>query len=130
MAKPEWGTKRICQACGAKFYDLRRSPIVCPACGVEFDPEALLRSRRSRAPGAKEEEAKKPVVKKPVVKEAAPDKDEEAFDADLEDEELDDTEDLPDEDGDEALIEDASELGEDEEDLSDVKVKDGDGEER
>ncbi len=130
VAKPEWGTKRNCQACGAKFYDLRRSPIVCPACGVEFDPEALLRSRRSRAPGAKEEEAKKLAAKKAVAEEKVPDKDEEAFDADLEDEELNDSEDLPDEDGDEALIEDASELGEDEEDISDVKVKDGDAEER
>ena len=65
-----------------------------------------------------------------MVEKPKPDKDEEAFDADLEDEELDDTEDLPDEDGKEALIEDASELGEDEEDISDVKVKDGDGEER
>ncbi len=130
VAKPEWGTKRICQACGAKFYDLRRSPIVCPACGVEFDPEALLRSRRSRAPGAKDDEGKKAAAKKAAVEKAAPDKDEEAFDADLEDEDLDDTEDMTDEDGDEAVIEDASELGEDEEDLSDVKVKDGDSEER
>lgn len=48
MAKPEWGTKRVCQSCGAKFYDLLRSPILCPACGATYDPEALLRSRRSK----------------------------------------------------------------------------------
>ena len=35
MAKPEWGTKRICQSCGARFYDFGRSPITCPACGAE-----------------------------------------------------------------------------------------------
>ncbi len=48
MAKPEWGTKRICLSCGAKFYDLLRSPILCPACGTEFDPEAAGRARRQR----------------------------------------------------------------------------------
>jgi uncharacterized protein (TIGR02300 family) len=48
VAKPEWGTKRICLSCGAKFYDLLRSPILCPACGSEFDPEAAGRARRQR----------------------------------------------------------------------------------
>ena len=49
MAKPEWGTKRICQSCGAKFYDFNRSPIVCPACGATFEPEATSpRGRRQR----------------------------------------------------------------------------------
>ncbi|MBF0620185.1 MAG: FYDLN acid domain-containing protein, partial [Candidatus Omnitrophica bacterium] len=23
MTKPEWGTKRICQACSRRYYDLR-----------------------------------------------------------------------------------------------------------
>ena len=49
LAKPEWGTKRICHSCGTRFYDLLRAPIVCPSCGTEFDPEALLRTRRSRS---------------------------------------------------------------------------------
>ncbi|MFP4126645.1 MAG: TIGR02300 family protein, partial [Alphaproteobacteria bacterium] len=40
MVKPEWGTKRICQSCGAKFYDFGRSPIVCPACGATFELES------------------------------------------------------------------------------------------
>jgi uncharacterized protein (TIGR02300 family) len=29
------GTKRTCQACQARFYDLMRQPAVCPCCGVE-----------------------------------------------------------------------------------------------
>ena len=54
MAKSEWGVKRVCQSCAAKFYDLNRSPITCPKCAASFDPEALLKSRRSRpAPAAK-----------------------------------------------------------------------------
>jgi len=48
VVKPEWGTKRICQSCGARFYDFQRSPIVCPACGATFELETLQRSRRTR----------------------------------------------------------------------------------
>jgi uncharacterized protein (TIGR02300 family) len=32
MSKPARGSKRVCQSCGARFYDLGRTPIVCPAC--------------------------------------------------------------------------------------------------
>ncbi len=53
MAKPEWGVKRVCQSCAARFYDLNRSPITCPKCAAPFDPEALLKSRRSRPAPAK-----------------------------------------------------------------------------
>ena len=37
MAKPELGTKRVCPACGTKYYDLNRSPITCPNCGTIFE---------------------------------------------------------------------------------------------
>ena len=30
------GTKRTCHGCEVRFYDLARSPIVCPSCGVPF----------------------------------------------------------------------------------------------
>ena len=96
MSKPEWGTKRMCQSCGVKFYDLRRSPIVCPSCGATFDPEALLRSRRTRPAAVKEEAVKKPVAEKKAAE--VKDEDEEAFDADLEDVELDDDADTGDDD--------------------------------
>ncbi len=36
MAKLERGTKRRCQECEVKFYDLNRDPIICPACGAQF----------------------------------------------------------------------------------------------
>ncbi len=61
VAKPEWGVKRLCQSCATKFYDLGRSPIACPQCGARFDPEALLKSRRSR-PTAAAKPAKAPEV--------------------------------------------------------------------
>jgi uncharacterized protein (TIGR02300 family) len=34
--KAERGTKRVCQSCGSKFYDLNRDPIVCPACQTAY----------------------------------------------------------------------------------------------
>jgi uncharacterized protein (TIGR02300 family) len=33
------GTKRACQSCGGKFYDLNRFPIVCPMCEAVFQQE-------------------------------------------------------------------------------------------
>ncbi len=34
--KAERGTKRVCQSCGAKFYDLNRDPISCPMCQAAY----------------------------------------------------------------------------------------------
>ena len=36
MANSALGTKRICQGCAAKFYDLGKDPIVCPTCETVF----------------------------------------------------------------------------------------------
>ncbi len=52
MAKPELGSKRQCQHCGAKFFDLNRDPIVCPKCGTVFQGAPA----RAQAAEAKEEE--------------------------------------------------------------------------
>lgn len=35
--KADRGTKRVCQNCRSKFYDLGRSPIVCPICQTVFE---------------------------------------------------------------------------------------------
>ena len=40
MVDPKFGTKRVCEACGGKFYDLNKNPLVCPLCGHSFDPNA------------------------------------------------------------------------------------------
>ena len=120
MAKPEWGTKRICQSCGARFYDFGRSPITCPVCGAVFDLEILNRARRARPSGriaavaatgiAADEVELEPEAETEEVEEV---EDEVA----IEDEAVIETEDDAEED--ESLIEDVSELGEDE-DMSDV----------
>jgi uncharacterized protein (TIGR02300 family) len=36
MSKPAKGTKRVCASCGARFYDLSRTPIICPACQAVY----------------------------------------------------------------------------------------------
>jgi hypothetical protein len=32
---PKWGRKFVCFKCGCKFYDLSKSPAVCPKCGAD-----------------------------------------------------------------------------------------------
>lgn len=122
MAKPEWGTKRMCQSCGARFYDLGRSPIVCPACGTVFDLELLNRSRRARpaarAVAAAEADDGDLAGDEAEVLDASADLEELEDEVAAEDEET-SIEDEEAQDEDESLIEDASELGEDE-DMSDV----------
>jgi uncharacterized protein (TIGR02300 family) len=130
LAKPEWGTKRTCQSCGARFYDFGRTPAVCPACGATFDLEQLTRARRPRPPAraaaiADDDE--------PVAGVGAEVADAETDSEDLEEaaeleEEPAEAEEAADEE-DEGLIEDASELGEDE-DMSDVIEGDIDEEPR
>tara|TARA_B100000902_G_scaffold394184_1_gene449983 strand:- start:728 stop:1132 length:405 start_codon:yes stop_codon:yes gene_type:complete len=48
MAKPEWGKKRICPYCNTKYYDLNKSPIICPSCGAEFNPNDYLKSKKGK----------------------------------------------------------------------------------
>src|SRR5689334_25177297 len=60
VAKPEWGSKRICPSCGTRYYDLLRDPVVCPKCSTPFDPEAFLKARRAR-PAAPVEKELEPV---------------------------------------------------------------------
>ncbi len=52
MTKPELGTKRLCAGCSAKFYDLLKSPIVCPMCEAVFvvPKSAPSRPRRGLEP--------------------------------------------------------------------------------
>jgi uncharacterized protein (TIGR02300 family) len=46
VTKPELGTKRFCSGCSAKFYDLGRTPIVCPTCATVFIPPKPPPERR------------------------------------------------------------------------------------
>ena len=50
LIKPDLGTKRVCPSCAARFYDLQKRPIECPKCAFTFEPEVLLKQRRTRVP--------------------------------------------------------------------------------
>ena len=54
LAKADLGTKRVCPSCQARFYDLQKRPIECPKCHFAFEPEVLLKQRRTRQPEAAE----------------------------------------------------------------------------
>ncbi|MBB5688263.1 TIGR02300 family protein [Roseomonas alkaliterrae] len=101
MAKPELGLKRTCVACGTRFYDLARTPAVCPKCGTE-QPAEQPRLRRAAATAAPDEKLKKRAA---------------AGDVEADDIEVEDVE------GDEA-IEDAEELEDDAEGIGeDIEVE-------
>lgn len=128
MAKPEWGTKRTCFSCSARFYDLHRSPIVCPVCNAVYDPERQPRIRRGGTVIRDE-----PVLSPAMSDEegASAGQDEDTAEDEVDD--VDDIEEGTDSDGDELanedneLIEDASELGEDDDDIGEVMEHVDDG---
>ncbi len=106
LAKPEWGTKRICPSCSTRYYDLLKTQPVCPSCGTPFDPEQLLKSRRARSSAVDDR-----------IKAAAPDLEVEV------------DEDLAVEEGDAgAPIEDVSELEDDGDDFAVVESGEGEDE--
>ena len=82
MVKPEWGTKRTCPKCSARFYDLgKEDPIHCVAvdCGHSWVPEPVLKSKQPlafevAAPAAKEATPDAELA----AEDLAPDEDEEA----------------------------------------------------
>jgi hypothetical protein len=58
MTKPELGTKRQCTECGARYYDLNTTPIVCPKCGAPFQVVETTTPTRS---------GQRPAVRQPPV---------------------------------------------------------------
>lgn len=125
MAKPKWGTKRFCDDCGTRFYDLNRQPVTCPKCGAKVKIVTVPKSRR----GAKttDQKPKSPSTQdnKPADGDSATDND---TGATLANGALDNgaevDEDRGDEDGadgkESGLIEDTSDLTKDSDDVSEV----------
>ncbi len=92
MAKPELGTKRVCVACSARFYDLTKVPAVCPKCGTE-QPIEQPRPRRVGGNVVEDKRPKKPVPA-PGLEEA--DIEVEGVEEEAEEDVLEDTADLED----------------------------------
>ena len=51
------GTKRICQSCGSKFYDLEKDPIICPKCNTVYNLETANKPKRGRKKAGSKPEA-------------------------------------------------------------------------
>ena len=49
MVKSEWGLKRACVSCDAKFYDLQKTPITCPLCGTVLEVASATKTRKTKA---------------------------------------------------------------------------------
>ncbi len=121
MAKAEWGTKHICQECGAKFYDMRRTKIICPKCHAVFQiapPKPKRVQPVSKEPAKEAKPAVEPAgIKEAVAGDGETDAIDELKDAGAEDDDIDDD--------DEDVIEDTSDLGNDDDDMPDVIHKTG-----
>ena len=123
VAKAEWGMKRLCPNCGTRYYDMRRDPIVCPHCGSPFDPEALLKTRRTRAAAPVAEPVSDEEIEPDLGSEevAEPAEADAALPDDAEaEEEGEEAEEAEAEEEEDEVLEDASELGEDEDDMAEV----------
>lgn len=115
VAKPEWGTKRQCQGCGSRFYDLGKTPIVCPDCGEEFKVVVATRP----APKPEPKPAKPPKHdrrKRSTDADSDDDDDVDDIDDDIDDDDIDDDDDVDIDDDD----------NDDDEDLGKVINKDDD----
>jgi uncharacterized protein (TIGR02300 family) len=62
------GTKRTCQSCEERFYDLERAPILCPHCNAKY---VIASSPAALAAFQAEEKAARAKPKKIVVQEEA-----------------------------------------------------------
>jgi uncharacterized protein (TIGR02300 family) len=96
------GTKRVCQNCGSKFYDLNHEEIVCPICNTIFQHQNTG-VKATLSGNAAEDDEDDLIVAAPGSVELVP----------LDDAETDDT-DIPDLEGDELV-----EIDDDDTDLVD-----------
>lgn len=99
MGKAEQlGMKLTCDSCGARFYDLNKTPGSCPKCGNSVARPTVF---KTRARVAAEEREEKRAAAAAALKPAPEPAEEDAIPA------------AEGEDEDEAVIEDTSDLGED-----------------
>lgn len=49
MVKPQWGVKRTCPECSARFYDMKKKPPVCPNCHTKISLDTANKPKRTRS---------------------------------------------------------------------------------
>lgn len=96
VPKTDLGKKLTCPDCGARFYDLGKSPATCPKCEHTFDAQPVLKPKRQPAA-----EPKKKVVAKVEEEAEEDDEDEDLLEIDDDDDDL-----LPDPDDDDDDVDD------------------------
>jgi uncharacterized protein (TIGR02300 family) len=70
MSKPARGTKRVCPSCGARFYDLNRTPITCPVCQAVYQVTPPTSRRGERAQPVEVKKVVEPEAEAPVLESA------------------------------------------------------------
>jgi uncharacterized protein (TIGR02300 family) len=70
MSNPARGTKRVCPSCGARFYDLNRSPITCPACQAVYQVTPPTSRRGERAQPVETRKVQEPAAEAPALESA------------------------------------------------------------
>lgn len=93
MPKPDLGTKRVCVSCSTRFYDLGKSPAICPKCGTE-QPIEPPRLRRPPTGNVTEDKRVKKPLPAPGLEDA--DVEVEGVEDDAEEDVIEDTADLED----------------------------------
>ena len=107
MAKAEWGHKLTCHKCGVKYYDMTKKKVRCPECDSEYKAEKIKPRRGMRTDNPK------PTPKKTIKS----DPEGEVINVDLDDEILDAEND---ENQDNTIMEDTSDISGDDEDIEEV----------
>ncbi len=110
-AKKDLGTKLSCQSCGAKFYDLKKKNSVCPKCDETY-VAAKPKTRRAAVKAVVEPKAAAEAKAKAAATEI-PANDDAPDEAKVDD-------DVEDDGSDDSLMEDTSNIGGDEENMTGV----------
>ena len=124
MGVKDLGTKLNCQNCEAKFYDFNKKKPVCPKCDTEY----VVAKTRTRRTTTKSENVTEVVDKEKVpVEKATVSADNETVDGEeflLSDDSLTEIPEVEDEDEEEdnSLIEDTSDMGDDNDDIAGVVI--------
>ena len=117
VIKSRLGTKLTCHKCGAKFYDMKKKHPVCPGCDTEYT-KVKTKQRRSSPTE----------TQVPVLKTADKSNSEEEFlEGELNDDLLGGDDDK---DEDNTIMEDTSDISEDNEDIGEVVGAVNDGEDK